>query len=317
MPIDKNRLYQKIMDRGCEVVADGIDAWTIRCKCGSQFTKPLKTLLQLRRSPTLRGAALQCEECSSRWTNKKVDELLNSRNATYSRITDVTHVKQPSVNKIEWHCHQCTNVWQATMDQINQSSSGCPVCAGNIPYTVDSLQHKINSHGLDIRVLAIHTRESSLEHRKGLFACSNGHEWSASIHNILKFHYGCPYCNYNMSKPIQVDNIRFHSKLEALAYNVFTGAGLTFQRQKRYNKQRRFKCDFYFPSSQTWVEVSGVHLLKWSKYSNSIEAKRRIVEDELGQRFLVLTSYSEFLNFVNITKGDTNAILSYFPDATP
>ena len=244
-----------------------------------------------------------------KWTNEFVTETMIGRNITCT--TDLTFIDQPSITPVEWKCGTCNHEWKARLDNIVGKQSGCPKCAGNLEYTLESYKARLTSlNRTDIEVHALESRTSQHSQRMGHFTCNTcSHAWKASIHNVVKFGYGCPECNGNMSKPI-TDSLgnRFHSRLEYYFWIEYHKRGVKFPlvRQQKYTQERRFTCDFALPTNKMWVEVSGTQMLKREKYASTIAWKRQAVLNR-QETFVILTSHTEIDQFItSLLKDQTN-----------
>ena len=242
-----------------------------------------------------------------KWTNDTIDLALSGR--PVSRNQDVTYVNQPSVTPIQWICSTCNHVWHARVDNVIGKQSGCPKCAGNVAYTVDSLNNKLlTDNRLDLKVLSI--INGSIDYNRcGQFRCTTcNNKWIANIHNVIKFRYGCPHCNGNLSKRVvDADGNRFHSKLEHYFWVQYCSSGISYKvlRQQKYTTGRRLTCDFFIPEISTWVEVSGSMMLKRPDYLATIDEKRAIV-DGYKHQFIVLSSIPEINQFITTLKDNLN-----------
>jgi hypothetical protein len=157
----------------------------------------------------------------------------------------------------------------------------------------------------DLRAVALHPSSATEKYRMADFECLNcNHTWSANVFNVLKFRYGCPLCNDNVSsRVVDASGNKFHSKLEYYFWKQYQSIpGLpTVIRQQRYLSVRRLTCDYFIPELQWWIEVSGTVLLNQGKYSSTIEEKRQITLDK-GHRFTVLSSFMEIDAFITKIK---------------
>lgn len=239
-----------------------------------------------------------------KWDNEKIDEKLVER--PIQRITDCNNVVQPSTTPIEWKCKKCGNMWFARVDNIINKNSGCPSCAKNKPYTIQTLNEKLKLNGRnDICAIEIKNGKKRVQ-RLGYFECTIcKNKWWANIHNVIKFNYGCPKCNENVATKIVIDGNTFHSKLEYYFWkqlNVYKNS-LRVIRQQHYLPSRKLTCDFYFPDKQIWVEISGKFLLTKEKYKQTINEKQKIVQDK-NEKFVLLTSFTEIDDFILTTFGE-------------
>lgn len=296
-PITIKTLHKKVVDRGCEIISIGEDIVTIKCRCGGVFKDTIRHLKNLRSNVKDGGNKLGCDVCKNIWTNNRIDIMLITRNNKYKRVTDISAISSPSTTKIDWQCEECNYIWSASVDQIYQSNSSCPQCAGSVPYNIETLQNKLDIKNNNIKVVDLYDGNKD-SGRKGRFQCDKGHEWIANIHNVIKFNYGCPYCNYNFGCPsTSSDGNKFHSKLEMFAYNQFKKCDNNFIMQHRYSCHRKHTCDFYFPDSKKWIEICGERMLTIKKYADTIEYKKNLVENVFGETFVLLKNHSQIIKF--------------------
>ncbi len=122
----RKSIEQKVVDRGCEILLVEEDVYHIKCKCGITFTKTRKQLKDLRSNVQDKGTHLSCEECGPRWTNKKVQTLLDDMGNQFECLDDISLIKRPSTTRVRWGCRIDGHIWMASVDQITQSRSGCP-----------------------------------------------------------------------------------------------------------------------------------------------------------------------------------------------
>ena len=237
-----------------------------------------------------------------KWNNETIDKAVKGRR--FKRISDCSHIQIPSITPITWRCDECENEWKARVDNVVHKNSGCPVCAGNIPYTVETLNQRLFHDGrndLHVKELINGSRRNGKSiQRSGIFVCAKcNNEWKADIHNVVKFHYGCPSCNDNIGTRVKVDGLSFHSKLEYYFWKQYNNKELKFVllRQQRYLPSRRLSCDFYIPEKRLWVEISGGAMLIQDKYQKTINEKQRIVENKKEQ-FVVLSTFAEIDRFI-------------------
>lgn len=273
---------------------------TLVCTCGTSFTQSLKQIAGYK----TRKSSISCGCTDKRWTNDSIDAALSGRGITRETNCNIRGF-QPSVTKITWKCDTCGDEWNSRVDSVINKKSGCPSCAGNKAYTVDSLNKKLHNQGRDdLEVLELYAgslKDFIKKSRYGLFLCTKcGDRWKADIHNILKFGYGCPLCNDNIGSRLVVDGETFHSKLEFYFWKRYHELNKQYRimRQERYSPNRRLTCDFYIPQLQLWVEVTGQYLLKNTKYASTIAEKRSIIENK-GHTFVTLSTFTEINKFLD------------------
>jgi hypothetical protein len=269
----------------------------LQCKCGEQFSRSWKNVqTQIRKY-----GVCNCKTCSlKKWTNETIDDHLSHR--SINRIQDVSNISQPSITPIEFSCECCNYTWKATLDNVIHKQSGCPQCAGNLPYTVSSLQTRLNNR-TDLSVKNITTQR----YKYGTFNCTQcGKDWNAIIHNVIKFNYGCPFCNANMSIPVTTpDGVKFHSKLEYYFWQEYYKHNVQHQLllQQRYSKNRRLTCDFVIPTLYIWIEISGQQMLSHNSYVKTLHEKHTILAKEKPNcSLVVLSSHCDIIDCISLLK---------------
>ena len=237
---------------------------------------------------------------AKKWTNATIDQWIAANNKRFHRVTDVTHVRQPSTTPITWQCDEDGQEWAARVDNVVGKGSGCPKCSGNEMLSVSVVSERIllRSNAVCEQIF----EGSYLHSRRGTFRCLSCNDtWEALIHNVLKFGYGCPICNSNIGTPCaSIDGAKFHSKLERTFWELvqpLVTSGLQIDRQVKYLPTRRLTADFYIPTIDTIVEISGTALLKRDRYRTTMIEKRAIAAT-LGKRHVTLTSIPEINNFI-------------------
>lgn len=237
-----------------------------------------------------------------KWTREKIEQYLLDHQCLFVLVEQILPA-QPSVMKMQWQCStDLTHVWSATFDSIKTMNSGCPHCAGNIRMTLEQLNERVAKLNTGTVAISIEPQKRGKgKQRYARFSCLKcNHIWNANIHNVLRYSYGCPICNANISIPnYDAEGNFFHSKLERYCWEQFKQkcSSLHIIRQYKYLPTRRLSADFYIPSSSTIVEVSGSLLLSHKKYSSTIEEKRTIATSQ-GKTFVVLTNITEINHYI-------------------
>ena len=212
---------------------------------------------------------------------------------------------------MRWKCNIDSHEWEATFDSIKTMKSGCPTCAAKgkpLKHDKDTIAAKLKQQNrTDLCIISLEEkRRVNASNRPvgkyGMFKCANcNYTWNALIHNVIKFKYGCPICNTNMSIPCtSFDGERFHSKLERYFWEKYCGLyplnQLTVQRQVKYIKSRRYTCDFMFSDLKVIVEICGTELLKHQSYKDTIEIKNQLAIN-LNYKFIILTNIPDINQF--------------------
>jgi len=128
------------------------------------------------------------------------------------------------------------------------------------------------------------------------FSCKSGkiiwwecikckHEWRATI-QCRNRGDKCPCCG---NKVMLKNGAQCDSIIEAFYHIKFTKNKLNFKHNRKYNKEvmGNQRYDFYFPDSNTYVEVTSFDKRwpKWDIYIKKIKTKKRLVEKRLKANF--------------------------------
>lgn len=238
---------------------------------------------------------------SKKWTNERIDSWLVDNQKTFSRVTDLSYVTQPSTTPTEWRCSLDGYQWTARVDNVVGKGSGCPKCSGRVPLTVAEVTTRIATRS---KALCTAIYPGSKENgKRAQFECLKcAQPWTALLHNVLQHGYGCPTCNSNLSTPCQsADGEHFHSMLERSFWEQterLRASGVCVERQAQYVHTRRFTCDFYFPHLMLLVEVSGKMMLARPDYQETLELKYRMAEASHRQ-LIVLSDSTEISHFIS------------------
>lgn len=89
--------------------------------------------------------------------------------------------------KTEFQCSK-NHTWFAKFQDIKNSNSGCPHCAGLIKLTKEDINKKLEGTGVKLIGQYISSKT------KTEFQCSEGHIWEARPGNVCNAKSGCPFC---------------------------------------------------------------------------------------------------------------------------
>ncbi len=92
--------------------------------------------------------------------------------------------------KLLWQCAE-EHQWKAVPSSIKQQKSWCPICAGNIPSSIEQMQHIAKERGGKC-LTEIYLNSNTLI----LWECSEGHQWRNTPNHIKQGQW-CPYCAIN------------------------------------------------------------------------------------------------------------------------
>ncbi|VCU43767.1 endonuclease [Escherichia phage vB_Eco_mar003J3] len=87
------------------------------------------------------------------------------------------------------------HTWEATVNNVRNSKSGCPICAGTFKLTKDSVNEGLRSRGITL------IGEYKNNATKTLFECEHGHRWEATVGNVKNKNSGCPVCDTDWNTP--------------------------------------------------------------------------------------------------------------------
>jgi len=110
-------------------------------------------------------------------------------------------------SKISLICKKCKYEWYPTISDIINHGSGCPECAGSVPYTLQRLLYKAKQLNIDEIIDFSKVTEKHINNGKKTkipLICKKCHyEWSPSISHIINSGSGCPECSGNIPYTLQ------------------------------------------------------------------------------------------------------------------
>lgn len=178
----------KIKNRNLLCISDYINYDTqLKWKCGDCNNEWLAT------PNNVIGKNSGCPACSQKTSGKKkslgqqkrVFEILKSKNI--SLLNEYTRIK----DKHKFKCEKCNHEWTTTPNNIVNSNTGCPSCAGLVKLTNEVVDQRLSERN-DI----IHRVDDIINARtKCIWQCEHGHKWPATPDSVLNFGSGCPICN--------------------------------------------------------------------------------------------------------------------------
>ncbi|SHK10496.1 zinc-ribbon domain-containing protein [Hespellia stercorisuis] len=103
-------------------------------------------------------------------------------------------------NKLVWWHGSCGHEWQAS-PKSRSAGENCPICSGARVVSgindLKTLYPKLASEWSDKNHPLMPTMVSMGSHKKAIWQCSCGHEWSATVKSRV-YGSGCPYCSHNL-----------------------------------------------------------------------------------------------------------------------
>ena len=258
--------------------------WWMCSICGSSW----------RTSVGNRTLGHNCKKCCKVTDKNTIVNKCPKMEKEYSRknIVSSKNITYGSKRKCMWVCSK-GHEWEDTPVNRYKKKSGCPYCYDIKLYKENSLSYKDKYLSKEWN----YAKNDKLTPNSVIYKSSKnvwwicsicGHEWQASIRNRHIIGSGCPNCCKNV---LLKNGIYCDSLVEAYFYLLYSrNKNKKFLHNKRYPLLKRHKYDFYFPESNTYVEVTGYHKgsERFQKYMNTIELKRNHVEKVLGSTFILI-----------------------------
>lgn len=130
-------------------------------------------------------------------SEKQINDLEGMSFVRWDGVYINRHSRAVCVCKVDGH------VWVSCVYTLLSHGRGCPVCSGKMRRTSKEREGQINDlHNISF-VSLVNSYRGALS--KAVVRCSiDGHEWSASVNNLVNAKRGCPRCakyGYDNSKP--------------------------------------------------------------------------------------------------------------------
>lgn len=177
-----------------------------------------------------------CPRCSGklRWTVERfiiTASQIHQGKYDYSYITPA-HIKGVG-GKVPVRCKSCNHVFTPTIDNHINCQTGCPLCAGNLNWTLDrfiATAQRLHANKYNygkVKDIHIKTKKSIVP-----IVCNTcAGEWLSTIANHIHNYAGCPHCHMSTG--------------EALIHNILKLWGISFQSQVSIPPNLIRKYDFY------------------------------------------------------------------------
>ena len=201
-----------------------------------------------------------------------------------------------STRMLYWKCANNNNhMWQATAVDRCIGKINCPYCGNRIIDNSNCLATLDPELAKEWHPTKNKNLTPAMANPKSIhkvwWKCSRcGREWQAGIRSRFQGH-GC-LCGSGKIK-LQ-DGTYCDSLVESLFYLLFKSLNVTFLHDEFYNRQwGRCRYDFYFPLTNTYMEVSSIHprSRNYRLYFKTINKKQHFVKKHLKSKFI-------FLNYV-------------------
>lgn len=181
-PLPLSKVLERLSTRGFTLLGEYVNNESrsmLRCSHGHEWLADIGNVLKKN--------GTGCPHCAgmARLTLDEIDKRLEGRGIR--RLCDNTKSAKKSIFQCD-----CGHVWSVRLGGLmiqksNGKMAGCPKCRSNRPLTVDEVNSRVSHRGYkvvgDFKNAGTHT----------VFACCEGHRWSALPDNILRGR-GCPHC---------------------------------------------------------------------------------------------------------------------------
>ena len=102
-------------------------------------------------------------------------------------------------NKRVWWKGSCGHEWQASV-KARSKGEGCPICSGaRVVEGINDLatvKPKLSLEWSEKNTIKP-TEVTAGSHKKVIWKCEHGHEWTATVKSRTINKTGCPYCSHN------------------------------------------------------------------------------------------------------------------------
>ena len=150
-------------------------------------------------------------------------------------------------NKIVWWKGACGHEWQTSI-KARSAGEQCPICSGaRVLRGYNDFESKFPELAKEWSPKNEPLRPSMITaatHRKVIWRCKLGHEWTASVKSRTVNGTGCPYCSHNFVLP------GFNDLATSTATRLWWTVGTTFR-----NTWRRRTPSLYLMNS-VWLGMA-------------------------------------------------------------
>jgi Zn finger protein HypA/HybF involved in hydrogenase expression len=178
-----------------------------------------------------------CPDCAGKlkWT---LERFIQRSHSIHGDIYDYSMITREHIQGKDSHipirCKICDYIWESSIHGHINGKTGCPDCAGRVPWTLDRfLQKSYSVHGdkYDYSMVTkdhIQGKDSHIPIR-----CKNcDNIWTPSIHSHTYSKQGCPKCKF--------------SKGEIACANILDKLGIVYEIQYKIKSLPNKRYDFMF-----------------------------------------------------------------------
>jgi hypothetical protein len=178
----------RIEARGFELVSteyiDSMSKLKLRCKLGHEWEANYNNIVNNKRG---------CPYCSGK-AKYTLEEIRDRVSQLGFELLSTKYVNIKS--KLKVRC-SVGHEWEVAGNNLLNSKTGCPYCAGSISHTYKEVKAIVESIGYELLSTEYKNVDTRLRVR-----CKFGHEWEAIYDNLVNKGSGCPYCNFELHKGI-------------------------------------------------------------------------------------------------------------------
>lgn len=221
--LKRGEINSKLSPRGITMVGPIVKNSTttktdFMCEHGHQWSSTLNNVLNVGRG---------CPHCSnhSPLSKKEINERLFDRKIEIIGEYNGTH------SKTEFQCKH-GHRWVTVPNKVINAGTGCPECArhGRAGMSPVEIEEALSQRNITMVGTYINTTT------KTDFVCEHGHQWSATLNNVIGHNSGCPGCadhgggGFNPAKP---------GHLYVIDFKLFIKYGITNDLQRRLKEHQK------------------------------------------------------------------------------
>ncbi len=255
------------LKRAKEIHGDKIDYSHVSDKHinGSNSEIPLKcNICQYEWTPSIGGhinAQSGCPDCSGNvpWT---LNRFLERAREIHGDKIDYAHVSDEHINgnkcKVPLKCNICKYEWSPPIITHIYHKTGCPNCAGKVPWTLNRfLERAKEIHGdkIDYSHLDEKDINNGCESRVPLKCNTCKCEWSPCINAHINAQSGCPNCSHRSYSKACIDWLKSIEASEGITIQCAISPEGEFRIPSPNN--RHYKLDGYCQFTNTVYEYHG------------------------------------------------------------
>jgi hypothetical protein len=170
-------------------------------------------------------------------------------------------------SKLVWECQE-GHTWESSASSVVTQGTWCPICAGNLPKSLESLREVAEARGGKLLSQKYTNVEGIYE-----FECSKGHKFSNRYSHVVNRGQWCPTCNKGSKS----------EELARVAFQHVFGSPFPKKRPKwlRNDRNRQMELDGYAEEIGIAFEYQGIQHFSRSYFGTNVQ--QRIIDDKKKQ----------------------------------